>query len=78
MKNKKGIYYIENAIDERAVSNTAYFETLEEAKEAIKDCADWWCPNGTGRIYFREFGLNKHSVFICRGLGNGTFSDKRW
>ena len=53
---KKGIYYIENTIDEYHTRISGYFETEEEAREALKKCSDWYRPNGTGRIYFKEFG----------------------
>ena len=55
----KGFYYIENTCDEWHTFVSGYFETLEAAKEALKECNDWWRPNGTGRIYYQEFGLNK-------------------
>lgn len=52
-----GIYYIVNTTDEWNASISGYFATEEEAKEALKKCADWYRPMGTGTIYFREFGL---------------------
>ena len=45
------LYYIENTIDERASSIQGYFPTIESAIEAIAECADWWMPKGTGKIY---------------------------
>ena len=54
----KGIYYIENTVNEWNTAIVGYFETLEEAKEALKECNDWYRPNGTGTIRFKEFGLN--------------------
>lgn len=65
----KGFYFIKNTVDEWHSDETGYFKTLEEAKEALKSCSDWWCPEGTGRIYFRAYGLNQSSKFICRGNG---------
>lgn len=35
------------------------FETLDEAIKALAECNDWWRPDGTGTIYFQEFGLHK-------------------
>lgn len=65
----KGFYFIENIVDEWHSSETGCFKTLKEAKEALKSCSDWWCSEGTGCIYFRPYGLNKSSKFICRGRG---------
>ena len=77
----KGFYYIKNTINEQFSTPTAYFNTLDEAKEGIKYCADWYCSNGTGIIYFQttEFAVGKYNrgkyikqdgpKFICRGKG---------
>lgn len=62
--NNNGIFYIENTVDEYRTAISGYFTSLDDAKDALKDCADWWRPNGTGRIYFREFGLNKNRVLV--------------
>ena len=35
-----GIYYIENSVDERRTKISGYFQTEEEAREAIKECSD--------------------------------------
>ena len=59
-----GIYYIENTIDERSSRISGYFESLDEAKEALKECSDWFCPKGTGRIYFKKFGLNQNRQLV--------------
>lgn len=55
-----GVYYIKNTVSEYNSVINCYFKTLDEAKEALKKCCDWYRPNGTGRIYWIEFGLNKH------------------
>jgi len=60
----KGFYFIENATDEWHSSETAYFSTLKEAKEAMKHCADWFCGEGTGRIYYQEFGIDLKTTTI--------------
>jgi hypothetical protein len=81
----KGFYYIENTVDEYHSRPSAFFDTLEEAKNAMKLFGDWFLGNGTGRIYFQRFGIvKKHSdyankdyvvahkyfpKFICRGKG---------
>lgn len=56
---ENGMYFIRNSYDEYESTITGYFSMLEAAKEALKDCADWYRPKGTGTIYFQEFGLNK-------------------
>ena len=79
---EKGFYYIENTVDEWHSSKSAFLETLEEAKEAIKHFSDWYGGKGTGKIYFQPFGtkedrtswgtLYTHGMprrFICRGMG---------
>jgi len=60
----KGIYYIENYINEIHTSISGYFTTEDEAHEGLKSCADWFRPKGTGRIYFQEFGLGKTPILI--------------
>lgn len=59
-----GIYYIENSVDEWRTKISGYFQTEEEALEALKECSDWFMPKGTGIIRFKEFGLNKTSKKI--------------
>lgn len=54
----KGFYFIENTVDEWRSRETAYFSTLREAKEAMKYCSDWYLGEGTGRIYYQEFGID--------------------
>ena len=61
-----GIYYIENSINERCVAIKGYFPTLEDAKKALKFCNDWYRPQGTGCIYFKEFGLNKPCKIVFK------------
>ena len=60
----KGIYYIENTINEHSSWISGYFQTEEEAHEAIKECANWWGEKGTGIIWYKEFGLGKTSKKI--------------
>lgn len=61
-----GVYYIENTVSEYKSSISCYFKTLDEAKEALKKCSDWYRPNGTGRIYWIEFGLNKSPKLVYK------------
>lgn len=61
-----GVYYIKNTISEFSSDYKGYFKTLDEAKEALKKCSDWYKPNGTGRIYWVEFGLNKRQKLMYK------------
>ena len=54
-----GYYFIENTVNEYSSRQQGSFETLDEAIKALAECNDWWCPKGTGTIYFQEFGLCK-------------------
>jgi hypothetical protein len=47
---------------------SGYFETLDEAKEALKECSNWFCPKGTGWIYFKKFGLNQNRQLVYENL----------
>lgn len=60
----KGIYYIENSVDEQRTKISGYFQTEAEAREALKECSNWFMNKGTGTIWFKEFGLNKTSKKI--------------
>lgn len=60
----KGFYFIDNAVDEWRSQITAYFSTFEEAKEALKHCADWYCGKGTGNIYYQEFGIDLKTTTV--------------
>jgi hypothetical protein len=64
----KGFYFIKNAIDEYNSAPSAFFETLPEAREGMKEAADWFCSKGTGCIYFQPFG-KRNPQFILRGCG---------
>lgn len=59
-----GYFYISNTVGEWHSQTSGTFQTYDEAKEALKECADWYCSKGTGRIYFQPFGLNKHSYQV--------------
>ena len=56
-KQKEGIFIIKNTISETESTTSGFFPTLPKAKEALKECCDWYSSKGTGRIYFCEFGL---------------------
>ena len=61
-----GVYYIKNTVSEYNSAISCYFKTLDEAKEALKKCSDWYRPKGTGRIFWVEFGLNKRPKLIYK------------
>ena len=65
-KELNGVYFIENTINEFATTVKGYFSTLDDAKEALKECSNWFRPKGTGRIYFQEFGLNKPTKLVYK------------
>lgn len=74
-----GIYYIKNSIDAFESGITGYFPSLEIAKESLKHCAEWYRENGTGRIYFVEYGLDKPSILVFESKGldkNGNLIEK--
>ncbi len=58
------IYYIENSINEKETKISGYFSSLEEAKEALKECNDWYRDHGMGRIYKIHTGLGKRSELV--------------
>jgi hypothetical protein len=60
------IYYIENIVNEYNTRISGYFPTLDVAKEALKECSDWFLPNGTGEIYSIGFGLDAKPVLEFR------------
>lgn len=62
--NEPGYFYISNTVDDWHSQTSGTFPTYDEAKEALKECADWYCSKGTGTIYFRPFGLNRHSYQV--------------
>lgn len=50
-ENNPSIFYIENTVNEYDSSITRYCLSLKEAKDQLKHCSDWYCSQGTGRIY---------------------------
>lgn len=64
MNNPNGIYYIENTIDEIHTKISGYFKTFGEARDGLNDCADWFRDNGTGKIYFQEYGFGKRPRLV--------------
>ena len=74
----KGFYYILNTVDEQRAKPSAYYETLQEAKEGMKTANDWWCSKGTGIIYFQPFGKQHKAVYILRGHGLDDKGEVIW
>lgn len=64
MVEEDGVYFIKNTVDEWNTIITGYFRTFDEAKEALKECSDWYRPKGTGRIYFQKFGADQGSKMV--------------
>ena len=64
MNNPNGVYYIENTIDEIHTKISGYFKTFGEAMDGLKDCADWFRDNGTGKIYFQEYGFHSRRRLV--------------
>ena len=62
--DEPGYFYISNTVSEWHSQTSGTFQTYDDAKEALKECADWYCSKGTGRIYFQPFGLNRHSYQV--------------
>ena len=60
----KGIYYILNSINEYHSDISGYFPTEDEAREGLKKCSNWFRPEGTGEIWFQEFGVNGKKTLI--------------
>ena len=44
-------FEIKNTVDEWSSASSGMYTTLDAAKEALKDCCDWYAPKGTGTIY---------------------------
>lgn len=57
-----GIYYIQNQVSETRDAISGVFPSFDDAVNALKNCSDWYRENGTGKIYFLEFGLNKKPI----------------
>lgn len=57
-----GIYYIKNQVSETRDEIKGVFQSYDDAFNELKNCSDWYRENGTGKIYFLEFGLNKKPI----------------
>lgn len=67
LETKKGVWYIENSIDESRSTPSSYYPTLMECVEGLQESSDWWCPKGTGTICFAEFGIDGNVIDIYSG-----------
>ena len=67
LETKKGIWYIENSIDEYRSKSSSYYPTLMECVEGLQESCDWWCLKGTGTIWFAEFGFGGEIFEIYSG-----------
>lgn len=61
-------YEIENTVSEWDSTVTARYLTLDEAKEGLKNCCDWFMHKGTGTIY---------EVIIKRGTDDSRLNYSR-
>ena len=64
-------YELKNTINEWSSKISGRYTTLDFAKEDMKNHCDWYCKNGTGRIYevvIKESKKNKGKIIISRKL----------
>lgn len=54
----KYYYIVSHTVNEYNSHNIAIAETFEEAREIIKDTADWYCNNGSGTIKLVDSRFN--------------------
>lgn len=73
LETKKGVWYIENAIDEYRSKPSSYYPTLMECVEGLQESSDWFCPKGTGMIHFREFGREGKDFMLYSGGHNSEW-----
>ena len=62
-----------NLSDNTIQSLIKFLTDLSSAKEALKECSDWYYPKGTGKIYYQPFGLKKETrpkLVYARGYEN--------
>ena len=67
------LYLIKNVVDEYHTGISGYFPTLKEAIKGVAECADWFRPNGTGKIYQVEFGIRGKQTLVWE---DGVYMDK--
>lgn len=67
LETKPGVWYIKNTVSEYHTNITSYYPTLKDAIGGLMKSSDWFCPNGTGTIIYREFGIHGCAVEIYSG-----------
>lgn len=75
LETKKGVWYIENAIDEYRSEPSSYYPTLMDCVEGLQESSDWFCPKGTGRIHFCEFGREGKDITLYSGGFNSEWGE---
>ena len=73
METKKGVWYIQNTIDEYRSIPSSYYPTLMACVEGLQESSDWFCPKGTGTICFVEYGIRGKVFRIYSGDFNGKW-----
>lgn len=73
LETKKGVWYIENTIDEYHSKPSSYYPTLMECVEGLQESSDWWCSKGTGTIWFQEFGFGGNKFELYSGGFNSEW-----
>ena len=63
-KEGNGVWYIENTVDERRSKPTSYYPSLKEAIKGLQNSSNWFCPKGTGTIYFVGYGIGAPKIQI--------------
>ena len=67
LEAKKGVWYIENSIDEYCSKPSSYYGTLMECVEGLQESSNWYRQKGTGMICFAEFGIGGKKIRIYSG-----------
>lgn len=55
----KYIYIISNTVGEFKSRDSCYCTSMDEVKECIQKCSDWYRSNGTGTVYRIELNNPK-------------------
>ena len=68
-------YEIENTVNEYRSVVSARYTTLEDCKNKLADCSNWYCSKGTGTIYHVWYTVESnvvtyHREEVFRGRGN--------
>ena len=71
-ENAPVIYCIKNTVNEYHETITRFCSTLEEAKNELKGCNDWYDKQGTGKIYKVKLDTNFEPRYELMFERNGT------